>query len=421
MIKLDANIIKKIQKNHNAKTLIGNFVYLSLLQFAGYIFPLFTWPYLAHVIGAEGFGKIAFASAVMIWVQTIADWGFNFTATRDIAINRDDKEKVSQVYSSVTWARLLLMFFSFIVLALVTFSIPFLRQIWQLLFVTFLIIPGNILLPEWLFQGLEKMKYITLLSLISKFFFTALVFLFIKEKEDYILQPLFVALGNFVSGFVGLYFIIVHYEIKLYAFSWKSSLRTIKNGFDVFVNLLMPNLYNAFSVLLLGVWGGGNTSNGIFDAGKKLVDISNSFFSVLSRTFYPFLSRKIDKHNFYVRLNIYTSAFVSVILYLLAPLLIHLLFTDAFKESIIVLRIMSIGIFFLALSDIYGKNFLIIVHKEQLLRNVSFICSIIGFCISIPLVYFYGYIGAAITITICRGLIGCGSWIMAIKVKKAYT
>ena len=56
------NMIKRILNSKDGRVLVSNFGYLSLLQIAGYIFPLITMPYLARVIGADGFGKIAFAS-----------------------------------------------------------------------------------------------------------------------------------------------------------------------------------------------------------------------------------------------------------------------------------------------------------------------------------------------------------------------
>ena len=71
--------VKSFKQNRELCTLIANFSYLSLLQMASYAFPFITMPYLARVIGVEGFGKIAFASALMLWFITIADWGFNYT------------------------------------------------------------------------------------------------------------------------------------------------------------------------------------------------------------------------------------------------------------------------------------------------------------------------------------------------------
>ena len=91
----------RIRSSKEGKTVFANLGYLTLLQVAGYVFPLITMPYLARVIGADGFGKIAFATAVVVWFQTVADWGFNLTATRDVAQNRYDKNVVSRIFSNV--------------------------------------------------------------------------------------------------------------------------------------------------------------------------------------------------------------------------------------------------------------------------------------------------------------------------------
>ena len=410
------NRIKQIKQNKDGKVLVQNFAYLSLLQIAGYVFPLITMPYLARVIGVDGFGKIAFASAVMVWVQTIADWGFNFTATRDVAQNRENPHKVSEIFSNVLWARCVLMLLSFLFLILLVVLFPTFRENVNILLVSFLLIPGHILFPDWFFQAMERMKYITILNVVSKFIFTVAVFVFIKDKEDYILQPLLVSLGYLVSGLIALYYILVRWRVKLISPSMKNIWQTIKHSTDVFLNNLMPNLYNSFSTVLLGVFG-GDVANGKLDAGTKFVNIAQQFMLVLSRAFFPFLSRKLDKHHIYARINIVLSLCMLALLFLFAPLIINVFFTEEFADSIIVLRIMSFSIFFLALSNIYGTNYMIIAGYERQLRNTTTIVSIIGFIISFPLIYFWNFIGAALTVTLTRGLLGTSIMFRAKKIK----
>ena len=118
-------------------------------------------PYLARVIGPDGFGKIAFAAAIIVWFTTISDWGFNYSATRDVAKNRDDKEKVSEIFSNVFWARLLLMVVSFVILSVFVILVPKLKENADIIYMTFLLIPGYIMFPDWFFQAIERMKYIT--------------------------------------------------------------------------------------------------------------------------------------------------------------------------------------------------------------------------------------------------------------------
>lgn len=411
-----SEIKKQINKSKDGKTVFANFGYLSLLQVAGYVFPLISMPYLARVIGAEGFGKIAFASAIVVWIQTISDWGFNLTATRDVAQNRDNKELVSIIFSNVLWARSILTLLSGIILLLVVLLVPYLRENADIIFVTFLLVPGYILFPEWFFQAIEKMKYTTFFNLFLKLVFTVAVFVFIHKREDYLIQPLLTTIGYLLCGIGALYLIFKKWGYTLYKPQWIEIFKTIRNSTDVFVNNLMPNLYNSFSVMLLGFFG-GSTANGIYDGGNRFPSIFYQFQSVLSRAFYPFLSRRPDKHSFYAKLNIVSALVGSVILVLISPLIIKIMLGDEFEKSVVVMQILSFSVVFLAMGYTYGTNFLIINHKEKPLRNLTFISSIVGMCVSVPLVYYFSYIGAAVTVLLCRGLLGVGSYVLAKRIK----
>ncbi len=409
--------IRHLTQNKEAKILFQNFAFLSLLQIAGYIFPLITLPYLARVLGVEKFGEIAFASAIVAYLQTVVNYGFDFTATRDIAVNREDKQKVSEIFSDVMWARAFIMFMAFMVLFVLILIIPRFYEIRWLLIFTFCIIPGQVLFPQWLFQGLERMKYITILNIVAKFVFTVSVFVFVKQKSDYILQPLLTAIGFMVSGLISMYIILAKYRIRFLKPRPASIILTLKGSGDVFINQLFPNLYNSFSVLLLGFFGGA-FSTGIFDAGNKFITISQRLTMVVSRTFFPYLSRNIKKHILYTRLNLTVTTVIAISLYVMAPLIIHLFFTPEFGEAITVMRILAVSLLFMALSNIYGTNYMIIQGHERRLRNITMATSLIGFGIAWPLIYYYGFVGAAITIAVTRAHLGVFITLTALKIKR---
>ena len=411
------NKLNRIRQSKDGKVLVENFAYLSLLQVAGYVFPLITMPYLARVIGVEGFGKIAFASAIMVWIQTVADWGFNYTATRDVAKNREDKDKVSDIFSRVLWARCLLMLLSFVLLILLVVIIPEFRENAAVIFVTFLMIPGHIMFPDWFFQAMERMKYITVLNLLSKLLFTVLVFVFVKEKDDYILQPLFVSLGFVLAGIVAMYYILVKWKVELRLVPFKLVFATIKYSTDVFVNNIAPNLYNAFSTVLLGVWH-NNIANGILDAGKRFYQIMYGLVSNVSRVFFPLLSRKLEKHDFFAKVYLSIGLFGSLFLFVSAPLLIKIFFGENFNDSVLVLRLISISFLFLTMQSVYGSNYLLIVGREKLMRNITVISSVLGFVVAFPLIYYFSYVGAAIVFSFSNTLLGVLSLVYALKLKK---
>ena len=417
MIKKFISLLNRLNKSKDGKVVASNFGYLMLLQIASYIFPLLTIPYLARVIGVDGFGKIAFASGVIVWFKTVSDWGFNYTATRDVASNIDNPAKIEEIFSQVLWARLFLMLVSLVILILAIWLIPIFSKNREILLVTFLLIPGSIMFPEWFFQAMERMRYITIFSLISKLVFTMLIFIFIKEKSDFILQPLFLSLGYIVCGIFAMYTILIKWKIKLQLPSLPLIYKTIKGSTDVFINNIMPNLYNSFSVVLLGS-SGGSVANGLLDAGSKFVNISQQFLNIISRVFFPLLSRKVSTHNIYAKINLSLSILACTILILLAPFIIQLFYTPEFLQATLVLQIMSVSIIFSALSSTYGTNFMIIKGYERNLRNITTFCSLLGFMIAFPLIHFYSFIGAAITITSTRVLLGVSIMLKARSIQK---
>lgn len=79
---------------------------------------------------------------------------------------------------------------------------------------------------------------------------------------------------------------------------------------------------------------------------------------------------------------------------------------ESFKESALLLRIFGVSLIFHSLTNIYGTNYLIIIGEEKILRKITMVVSIIGFLIAFPLIFFFGFIGAACTITIARIMLG---------------
>lgn len=392
-------------KSKNGKVLVGNFSYLLLLQIASYIFPLITIPYLAKVIGAVGFGKIAFATAIISWVHTIADWGFSYTATRDVAKNKENIESVSRIISDVTWARTLLTLICGLILSFLVVFIPIFRENIWVIFFTFLMVPGHILFPEWFFQAVEKMQYITFLNVLSKLCCLIAIFIFVKKPEDYLLQPLFISLGYMLSGAIAIFYIFFKWGCKLYKPNTKAIILTLKNSTDVFINNLMPNLYHSFSTMLLS-FVGGDVATGKLDAGGKFSGALQQFMQVIFRTFFPFLSRRIEKHRSFAIFSLSVSFFLCSILFIFAPIIIRVFFTEEFSDCVIILQIMSISVFFLSMSIVYGTNYLILIHKENILRNITTYSSLAGFIISYPLIQYWGAVGAALTICFSRSFIG---------------
>jgi len=397
--------IKHLLSSTNSRTLVSNFIYLSLLKAASFVFGLVTLPYLAHVIGTDYFGAIAFATAIMALAETITDWGFNYTATRDVAVVREDPDKVSKIYSEVFFAKLILMAVSFIILLALIYMIPSLAPYRLLLILTFLYIPGQIMLPDWLFQAFEKMKCITILNIVAKGLFTVLIFIVIRHASDYIFQPLLNAAGFIISGIIAQYIIFRYLKVRLNLPSPESVIRRIKASTNMFISLIMPNLYNNFSTIILKAYC-GDFATGIYSGGQRFQQILDQLTAILSRTFFPFLARNKNSHHIYVLISGSIAVGASLIMFFGAELFVKTFLSPEFSDSVIVIKIFAISPFFLFLMNTYGTNYLIIINKEEILRNIIVVVSLIGFLLTWIFTPRFSYIGAALTITLTWGIRG---------------
>ena len=182
--------------------------------------------------------------------------------------------------------------------------------------------------------------------------------------------------------------------------------------FDVFINNLAPNLYNSFSTVLLGFFGGG-IANGIYDGGVRFFNIGSQLLHIFTRTFFPFLSRKPEKHNQFALLTIGATVVMASIIYIGAPWFVNLMLSPEFANSVIVLRILAISLVFVTLSSVYGPCYLIIHKQERLLRKITVYSSLVGFVIAWPLIYYFSYVGTALTVAFSRFLLGVFTMLFA--------
>ena len=111
------NKIKNMVNSEDKKRLASNFFSLSVLQVFTYVLPLLTLPYLVRVLGVETFGLVAFATAFITFFNILVDYGFNLSATREVSIHRENKDKITEIYSSVLSIKFILIFVSLIILS----------------------------------------------------------------------------------------------------------------------------------------------------------------------------------------------------------------------------------------------------------------------------------------------------------------
>lgn len=385
----------------------NNFFALSVIQVFSYILPLLTIPYIIGVVGIVKYGEIAFAAAFCIYFNVVVNYGFNLTATRQIALSRDDVQQLSRVYWRIMWSKMILLLLVAVPFVLAVELHPYLHSRRFLYYFSFLVVVTNACYPRWFFQGVEEMKYQTIFSLIIKGSYIGGVFWFIRQEFDYVLVPLLSGGASVVVGLLSNFFILHKYKIRWIRIEVREIYRELKQGRFIFVNQLMPNLYNNTSTFLLGIFA-GPASLGIYAAAQKVIMIGSPLVGLLSRAFFPHLSNTPDNARGFRKIMLIAVSVMALIYMLFAQTIFTTFFTPDLIEGAYLLYIMAFGLLFLGIYNAYGTNGLIHIGKERALMRNSIVSSLIGFGLSFILISYFKAYGAAATVCITRAMMAAG-------------
>jgi len=353
------NKIKNIFNTKDKKRLLENFLSLTVLQGANYILPLITLPYLVRVLGPEKFGLIMFAQAFIQYFVILTDYGFNLSATREISIHRDNKDKVSEIFSSVMIIKFFLLILSFIIMTIIVFSFEKFRKDWLIYYLTFGIVFGQVLFPVWFFQGMEKMKYITFLNITAKLIFTLSIFIFIRGVADYIYVPLINSLGFILAGFLSIYIIFKNFGINFKLPDKKALKYHIKDSSQFFLSRISLSIYTSTNTFVLGLFT--NTKMvGYYSIAEKMYTAVQQLFHPLVNTLYPYVAYKknVFLYKKIFKLVLLISFFSVIILFFISDKIITLIFGQGLDLSIDVFKILLIALLCVVPSILLGYPFL---------------------------------------------------------------
>ena len=389
-------------KNTRQK-LISNFLSLSSLQMASYIFPLLTIPYLVRVVGVENYGLIAFAGGVVFYFNILVAYGFGLTATKEISVNRDNTDKLSKIFSSVITTQLLLLSLSFMILLIMLFFIESISNEKLLYIFSFIAALSNTLFPIFFFQGMEQMKYITIINILSRMITTLMIFIVIRERGDYYLVPAVYAFFTTLSTAYSIYFINNKFNIKLTISSFRRILKTLKDGRHIFISNIGITLYDNTIIIILGFLT-SMTIVGYFTIAQKLIKAIISVSQPIYKTVYPHImllaSESKDRALDFIRKVAIYSSLINISIFIITDIfadkILLLLFGDDIENSILVLQILSILPLIVGLNNIIGVQTLIAFHHQKFLSKLTVYVGLISLPISFIIIHLYSAVGAAI-------------------------
>lgn len=279
------------------KVLVENFFSLSILNVINVLLPMITIPYLMSVLKEDGYGSYYYIYTLIQLIITISNYGFNFSATKSISQNRDDRQTVSTIFNSVIASKAII---SLLVLLVIWGLSPFILKtsIEKLMFLAGIgMIIGDIFNPVWFYQGVEKMRYITIVNVSSKLLFTILVFFLIHSSDDLVLLLTINSAGYLLAGILSIVFVRKIFAINFHFVSVGDISKQIKEGAALFGSTMGINLYRRMNVLIMKWVVGDDAVVGIYSAAEQIIRAVQSVINPIAQALFPHFSQKFKKQN----------------------------------------------------------------------------------------------------------------------------
>ncbi len=388
--------------------IVKNFIYNSCYQILLVILPLVTAPYIARVLGTDGIGRYTYSHSIANYFVLLIMLGLNSYGTRIIAIVRENKEELAEEFSSIY----LMQIVTGIIISSIYFYYTFNYRKNDIVFLLqgFYVISA-IFDINWFFFGLEKFKLTVIRNTTIKVLGTVLIFTFVKDSSHVGIYTFILAASIFLSQ------ISLWPFLKRYTYFKKVSIKKvsshIKPNLILFIPTIAVSIYRVMDKIMIG-----SISNmeqvAYFENSEKLIFVALGFINALGAVMIPTVSNLISKgENHKVEKYLKNSMqivmlVVSAMAFGLAGIaneFIPIFYGDKFHESIYILKLLSISMFFIAWANVIRTQYLI-PNKMDVKYTVSVLSgAIVNLILNILLIKRFGAVGAAIATIVTEAIV----------------
>lgn len=333
------------------KRVIKNAAWMAVFQAANYVIPILLIPYISRILGVDSFGKVTYMQTIAQYATFFINFGFEYTSTRAIAVNRDNPEKLRSIFWGTIYAKMLLTVVSLLVFLPYSFSHSQSTEEMVMYMAAWMINVGWWLYPSWYFQGMEKLSIMSVANFMIKAAGAILVVVCVREASDSVNYLASFSFSYIAGGLITIVYCIRKEGMRRISVTVDTIKTLLGDSLPVFLASVFSSITQAYAITYLGSGHATEHDLGIYSGAFKLVFAAVAMCNLpISMAIFPKVSREYEKDReggiryFYKTLKIVVLiAFCfSVGMYVFSPLAVMLLLGDKFEESTELLRYYSI-------------------------------------------------------------------------------
>ena len=376
-----------------------NFLLNVVYQCLTYIFPLITVSYVSHVLGVENIGIYSYTYSIVYIFMLFGMMGINNYGNRSVAKIRDDKNKLSIVFSTIYGLQLILFFVTLVgyIVYICFFCKNYILiatiQIIQLISIAFDV--------NWFFFGIEKFKLTITRNLIIKLISLVLIFVFIKDANDLWKYTLVMAISTLASQ---LYLVLnLRRFVDVQRPKIKNCMAHLKGALVLFIPVLAYSVYRVMDKTMMGFLS-TMTELGCYENAERLINIPIAIINALGTVMLPRMAYLIhnDSENYKkkifesMRLAMILATIMAFGLVLISDDICLLLFGEEFIKSGSIVKMLAITIILSGWANVIRTQYLIPNELDRIYVVSTIGGALVNLVLNSLLIGRYGSYGACI-------------------------
>lgn len=406
-----AQYVMQTSSDWITSALARNILSLYVVRGLTYLLPLLILPYLLRKLGPRPYGAIVFAQSIIAYVVLFTDFGFSLSATRAISLARDDEAKLAKVFWTTMVAKIMLFAGASAVVVFLISIVPSFKIHSVLIYVCGLTVIGTVLLPQWYFQGLERMGVMAWLQAVSKLLGMLPIFFLVRSPKDELIGAALLSAPSMIGGVICLVAVRYIAPVAIYIPTFKDIREALCDSRHLFISNVATSAYVTGNALILGVVS-GDTAVAVYSVANRAALASFSFFSPVIQATFPRASLLFGRdrwqaRSFVRRVSVWLvsgSLFISCALFIFARNIVSLLGGSEFASAARVLQVMALLPTVVCVATILAQMIMVNVGLSRSLSRIYMLMAVMSF-ISMPiLASLFGALGGAVALILVETL-----------------
>lgn len=402
-----------------------NAILNSISSIMAIIFPLITYPYATRILQAENLGKVNFASSTISYFSLIAVLGITSYAAREGVQYRSDRKKLNQFCSELFTLNIFTSLASILLLIVCYLLIPKFHEYRILLIIYSMTIVFGTIGLSWLYTLEEDYLYITSKSILIQFISLIILFVVVKDSDDYYKYAAINAFANVGSNIFNVFYCRKYIDLRI-CFNLRKTFQHLKSCLIFFSSSLASSIYSNIDTTMLGFIC-TDYHVGIYSASVKIYVMIKTLLTAITSVTIPRLTY-YRTHNMETMFQQLVSEIFKIMITLLLPVviginviskeLIEILLGPGFQSSESLLKILAFAVFFAIFATIINGCILLPYKKEKLVLKATVTAAIINLVMNFAAIPLFEENGAAVTTVISECVVMMIGWRFARKIVK---